>query len=275
MNNKNSTEAIAKFHELIGELRNLRDLKNKGVGNTILAEYWTLWNWLISSRYRIDNDEDMNDNDYMKVSLIYKDIGKALNKLHSLSYEKGCNAKLDTLLSELDASGEMNTYRENVASLYKKDTHNEHIEPINKCIINFSNPNNNDEMTESDKKFIEYMEKKKNEEFNTIVTKDDMLPNQKREENIESKTDNKETKNNEDGNAKSSTHYQQGRLQPIEIMQDYMTNEEMKGFVKGNAIKYILRAEFKGTEEKDIVKAMQYMKWYIDLLEGKKINPRE
>ena len=32
------------------------------------------------------------------------------------------------------------------------------------------------------------------------------------------------------GNAKDAMHYQVGRIQPIELMQDVMTPEQLKGF---------------------------------------------
>lgn len=76
------------------------------------------------------------------------------------------------------------------------------------------------------------------------------------------------------GYAKEQKHYQHGRLEPIEIMQDYMEPKEIYGFCVGNAIKYILRSRFKGTELQDMEKADQYLRWGIDVLHGEKINPR-
>ncbi|WP_207900753.1 DUF3310 domain-containing protein [Anaerospora hongkongensis] len=78
-----------------------------------------------------------------------------------------------------------------------------------------------------------------------------------------------------DGTAKSQTHYQQADIQPIEIMQMYLTPEEFRGFLKGNLIKYSLRANFKGNEQVDIDKAHQYAKWLGQALRGETINPRE
>jgi len=74
------------------------------------------------------------------------------------------------------------------------------------------------------------------------------------------------------GYAEEQKHYQHGRLEPIEIMQDYMEPKEIYGFCIGNAIKYILRSRFKGTELQDIEKAHQYLQWSIDILHGEKIT---
>lgn len=77
------------------------------------------------------------------------------------------------------------------------------------------------------------------------------------------------------GYAEEQKHYQHGRLEPIEIMQDYMEPKEIYGFCIGNAIKYILRSRFKGAELQDIEKAHQYLKWGIDVLRGEKITLKE
>lgn len=42
------------------------------------------------------------------------------------------------------------------------------------------------------------------------------------------------------GKAEEQKHYF-GEIEPIEFMQSCMTPEEFKGFLKGNAIKYIAR----------------------------------
>jgi hypothetical protein len=78
-----------------------------------------------------------------------------------------------------------------------------------------------------------------------------------------------------DGTAKAQGHYQQAEIQPIEIMQEYLTPEEFRGFLKGNVIKYSLRANFKGHEQVDIDKAFQYAKWLGQALRGETIDPRE
>lgn len=78
-----------------------------------------------------------------------------------------------------------------------------------------------------------------------------------------------------DGTAKSQTHYQQADVQPIEIMQMYMTPEQFKGFLYGNVLKYSLRYQYKGQAKVDLEKAAQYLKWLQQVERGEKINPRE
>lgn len=77
------------------------------------------------------------------------------------------------------------------------------------------------------------------------------------------------------GMAIAQSHYNQCAIEPIEIMQMYFTAQEMYGFCKGNALKYILRSRFKGHELQDMEKALQYVEWAVDVLKGKNINPRK
>lgn len=77
------------------------------------------------------------------------------------------------------------------------------------------------------------------------------------------------------GTAPSQNHYTQHAVQPIEIMQMYLSKEEFEGFLKGNVIKYSLRANYKGQKQKDVDKAYQYAKWLGQAQRGEKINPRE
>lgn len=77
------------------------------------------------------------------------------------------------------------------------------------------------------------------------------------------------------GMAIAQAHYNQCAIEPIEIMQMYFTAQEMYGFCKGNALKYILRSRFKGHELQDMEKALQYIEWAVDVLKGKNINPRK
>lgn len=82
-------------------------------------------------------------------------------------------------------------------------------------------------------------------------------------------------KKQDSGAAVDQKHYQTAEKEPIEVMQMYFTAQELYGFCKGNALKYILRSRFKGTELKDMEKALQYMKWSVDVLHGVPIDPRK
>lgn len=62
-------------------------------------------------------------------------------------------------------------------------------------------------------------------------------------------------------------HYKQGGIECIDYLRAKLTEEELRGFLKGNAIKYLSRAELKGGAE-DYKKAA----WYTNMLSG--VDPR-
>ena len=55
-----------------------------------------------------------------------------------------------------------------------------------------------------------------------------------------------------------STHYDAGGIETIDIIQAKLTPEEYRGYLKGNALKYLCRASFKGEEIRDTEKANIY-----------------
>ena len=57
-----------------------------------------------------------------------------------------------------------------------------------------------------------------------------------------------------------TSHYE-GKIEPIEYMQAIMTPAEFRGFLKGNVLKYISRAERKGNPADDYHKAYVYARW--------------
>lgn len=56
-------------------------------------------------------------------------------------------------------------------------------------------------------------------------------------------------------------HYNNLKMQPIEFMEQTMTPKEFKGFLLGNAMKYLLRHEHKGQKVEDLEKAKVYTEW--------------
>jgi len=76
-----------------------------------------------------------------------------------------------------------------------------------------------------------------------------------------------------DGTAKAQSHYH-AEVEPIEIMQMYMSAEEMQGYIKGNLIKYLLRMGKKDAIEKEVDKVYQYSQWLRDVVREKKIDPK-
>ena len=58
-------------------------------------------------------------------------------------------------------------------------------------------------------------------------------------------------------------HYKQGNIQPIDLIKDM---GDLKPFCLGNAIKYIVRSRHKGSEKRDIEKAIDYLKMVLEEL---------
>ncbi len=59
------------------------------------------------------------------------------------------------------------------------------------------------------------------------------------------------------------SHYKDKAVQPWAAMEAWMTPDEFRGFLKGNAIKYLAREHSKGGLQ-DLKKAMHYMKKLIE-----------
>ena len=57
-------------------------------------------------------------------------------------------------------------------------------------------------------------------------------------------------------------HYSQGKIEPIEVIEDWEL-----GYHLGNVIKYIARAEHKGNMVEDLKKAKWYLDRYINLVD--------
>ena len=54
-------------------------------------------------------------------------------------------------------------------------------------------------------------------------------------------------------------HYTQGGIECIDALKASMTPEEFRGYLKGNAIKYMWRYQSKGNPAQDIAKAQWYL----------------
>ena len=66
-----------------------------------------------------------------------------------------------------------------------------------------------------------------------------------------------------ESNQNYDSHYAAMPIQPLEVIQTIMTREELIGFLKGNIIKYSMRAGHKQGESaaKDAAKAKRYEEW--------------
>lgn len=66
------------------------------------------------------------------------------------------------------------------------------------------------------------------------------------------------------------THYTMGEIEVIDYIKDKLSPEELRGYIKGNVLKYISREAHKNGDE-DLKKANWYLNHYIEFLErGKK-----
>lgn len=59
------------------------------------------------------------------------------------------------------------------------------------------------------------------------------------------------------------SHYNVGGIETIDFIRAKLTKEEYKGYCKGNVIKYLSRADYKGGLE-DFKKAEVYMQWLVE-----------
>lgn len=64
-------------------------------------------------------------------------------------------------------------------------------------------------------------------------------------------------------------HYKSKSIQPWDAMEAWLTPEEFRGFLKGNAIKYLARCNDKGGLQ-DIKKANHYITKLIETTESNK-----
>ena len=65
----------------------------------------------------------------------------------------------------------------------------------------------------------------------------------------------------------NSGYYDAGGIETLDIIKAKLTEEEYRGYLKGNAIKYLCRAAFKGSELRDHEKAANYSQWVWEQLQ--------
>ena len=67
----------------------------------------------------------------------------------------------------------------------------------------------------------------------------------------------------DDDSVFSPAHYNQGSIECIEALRACMNDDEYRGFLRGNVIKYLWRMNDKATPQENIKKA----RWYLDTLQ--------
>ena len=60
-------------------------------------------------------------------------------------------------------------------------------------------------------------------------------------------------------------YYKKMPVEPIKVIRGVLTPEELIGFYWGNAIRYLLRAPYKGQYAQDMDKMVTYTRWLKDL----------
>lgn len=71
---------------------------------------------------------------------------------------------------------------------------------------------------------------------------------------------------------RSPRHYTVGGYEAIDVIKAKLTPEEYRGYCKGNILKYLQRANYKGHHDQDIGKAQYYMEELNNALESKEAN---
>ena len=71
---------------------------------------------------------------------------------------------------------------------------------------------------------------------------------------------------------KHDKHYLESVVEPIKVMEKMFTKEELKGFVKGNILKYRLRMGHKDDIQKEMDKIRVYEQWLAKLERGEALT---
>lgn len=69
----------------------------------------------------------------------------------------------------------------------------------------------------------------------------------------------------------SPAHYTKGKYEVVDVIKDWLTPEEFRGYIKGNTIKYVSRERYKNGDE-DLFKTIFYLNY---LMNGKKSDGRK
>lgn len=71
---------------------------------------------------------------------------------------------------------------------------------------------------------------------------------------------------------KRDKHYLEAVVEPIKVMEKLFTKEELKGFIKGNILKYRLRMGHKDDIQKEMDKIRVYEQWLAKLERGEALT---
>tara|TARA_Y100001980_G_C14542102_1_gene320335 strand:- start:1153 stop:1395 length:243 start_codon:yes stop_codon:yes gene_type:complete len=71
-------------------------------------------------------------------------------------------------------------------------------------------------------------------------------------------------------NVESPSHYNRGKIECIEYIEDCMCEQSYKDVCRANILKYASRAGHKDNELEDVMKIIKYAKFWIAKIESKK-----
>lgn len=71
---------------------------------------------------------------------------------------------------------------------------------------------------------------------------------------------------------KHDKHYLESVVEPIKVMEKLFTKEELKGFIKGNILKYRLRMGHKDDIQKELDKIRVYEQWLEKMERGEALT---
>jgi len=72
-----------------------------------------------------------------------------------------------------------------------------------------------------------------------------------------------------------SNYYDVGGIETLEFIKAKLTKEELKGYYKGNIIKYSSRMSFKGTPERDAEKIEYYSRFLNEEMRKPDQQPKD
>lgn len=69
-----------------------------------------------------------------------------------------------------------------------------------------------------------------------------------------------------DRNVNQPDHYMTGGIEAIDVIAGKLTDDEFVAYCKGNSLKYLMRSNYKGKHDEDILKAEYYLKKAADVI---------
>ena len=97
----------------------------------------------------------------------------------------------------------------------------------------------------------------------THITKESPLKWENITKFIDTRMDEKDTHYHHFDNVDRPIHYAAGSIECIDAIEDQLSAEEFRGYLKGNIIKYLWREKHKGG-----IESLKKAKWYLNRLLG-------